>query len=207
MISFFRHTFQQCRLAIHMETASALPASVVKCSALFGELLTALVSSGDFTGSSRCKEVAVELIVCFLKLGQPALFNLLVVKLADVPQVVQAVLSSPEMWNLIATISGPDKALLVSVLSSFVRVRIASLAVLVEQNLNPSGSASGSLSSSKILSTFNTEWQEHMAKVEKYKERICRSLSSLFRHVIRLAVMSGLKDSGGSSCSPRSSRK
>ena len=116
-------------------------------------------------------------------------------------------MSSPEMWNLISTRSRLDKTLFVAALSSFVRARIASLAVLVEQKPNPSESVSESLMSSKDQSTFNTEWQKHMAKMDKYKKRSRRSIASWFRHVIRLAVMSGLKDSGGSSCSSLFSRK
>ena len=174
-------TMQQCSLVTHLPVRhSALP--------FFSELLLSLACNGDFDDSSDIKEHAVELLLCYLDAGLPDPFNELTHKLLNNPQIVKIVLNSSKIWKRAKGLDGGrGRAHLVAALSSFVKMRIATLTDFVEHNRNPS--------TESFLNVMELDWSED--NQEENRMRISLSLALDF--VVRLvdASDSGLTDLEG----------
>ena len=181
-------TLQQFCLATHLAVHhSALP--------LFTELLTAIAHNSNLNVTSRIKKYAVELLFCYLDAGLSDLFNELAPKLLVDPEVVKAILSSTYIWDLANPDGGLGRAELVAVLPSFVKMRIAHLTVLLEQNPNPSN-VSIQESLSDFLHCYTNEEDEDVQHPRDEKW-IRYDLSMALKFTVLLMDTTGLTDLEG----------
>ena len=183
------NTLELCCLVTHIaDRHSALP--------LFTELFSSLVQKEDLNYTPDIEECAVELLLCCLNVNEWHIFNDLASKFLTNPHVVQVVLGSPEVWERANLDGGLDRAELVAVLPDFVKMRINTLAELVEKNPNPNDESFRDFGSQNSSDDDNQE-DEVLKQHRRDGEKLRLDLSSALESVIRLMDAVDLTDLEG----------